>query len=116
VLPLHQGKEKLNQLPQIFNKLVGRVRLASAEPPDCLKIYNVDDIGRLVAENKISFAFCGGHESSLYTSYAFRYCEGTMYCIVINGKIFLLNNWPYNVPNDFNSRLTPFEDFINQKE
>ena len=97
-------------------KLVGRVRLASAEPPDCLKIYNVDDIGRLVAENKISFAFCGGHESSLYTSYAFRYCEGTMYCIVINGKIFLLNNWPYNVPNDFNSRLTPFEEFINQKE
>ena len=97
-------------------KLVGRVRLASAEPPDYLKIYNVDDIGRLVAENKISFAFCGGHESSLYTSYAFRYCEGTMYCIVINGKIFLLNNWPYNVPNDFNSRLTPFEEFINQKE
>ena len=97
-------------------KLVGKIRSGFVEPPNWMEIYNAGDLGRLVAENKISFAFCGGHESSLYTSYAFRYCEGTMYCIVINGKIFLLNNWPYNVPNDFNSRLTPFEEFINQKE
>jgi hypothetical protein len=97
-------------------KLVGAVRDGFVEDPNWMEVYNADELGRLVVENKISFAFCGGHESSLYTSYAFRYCEGTMYCIVINGKIFLLNNWPYNVPNDFNSRLTPFEEFINQKE
>ena len=98
-------------------KLVGRIRFAFVEPSDRLDIYNVDDLGRMVAENKISFAFCGGHRSSLYTRDAFRYGEGDMYFVVKNGKIFLLNNlnyWPFNVPEDTSFRLIPFEEFINQ--
>ena len=98
-------------------KLVGRICMAFVEPPDRLKIYNADELGRLVAENKISLAFCGGHSSSLYTSNAFRHCVGGMYCVVINGKIFLLNNLYnllYDVTDDTKSYLLPFEEFINQ--
>lgn len=100
-------------------KLVGRICMGFVEPPGAVKIYNVDDLGRMMVENKISFAFCGGYHSSLYTSSAFRHCEGGMYCVVINGKTFLLNNLynlPYSVTGDAKSRLIPFEEFINQKE
>lgn len=98
-------------------KLVGRICFAFVEPLDWLDIYNVDDLGRLVAEDKISFAFCGGHRRLLYSGDAFRYGAGDMYCVVIDGKIFQLNNlnyWPFDVPDDTSFRLIPFEDFINQ--
>ena len=98
-------------------KLVGKIRAGFVEPSDWLKIYNADELGRLVAENKISFAFNGGNRADLYTNEVFRYGTGDMYCVVIDGKIFLLNNlscWPYDVPDDTEFRLIPFEDFINQ--
>lgn len=98
-------------------KLVGRICFAFVEPLDWLNIYNVDDLGRLVAEDKISFAFCGGHRRMLYSGDAFRYGAGDMYCVVMDGKIFQLNNlnyWPFDVPDDTKFRLIPFEEFINQ--
>lgn len=94
-------------------KLVGRISFGFVEDPNWMKNYNADDLGRLVAENKISFAFCGGRRTS--------FCHGTgdMYCVVINGEIFLVNNlvrMALDNPDDPNFRLIPFEEFINQKE
>ncbi len=100
-------------------KLVGRICFAFVEPLDWLNIYNVDDLGRLVAEDKISFAFCGGHRRMLYSGDAFRYGAGDMYCVVMDGKIFQLNNlnyWPFDVPDDTEFRLIPFEEFIEKNE
>lgn len=80
--------------------------------------FNIDELGRLVAENKISFAFNGGNREDLYTHEAFNHGIGDMYCVVIDGKIFLLNNFYLDTLdyNDRKLRLLPFEDFINQKE
>lgn len=100
-------------------KLVGKICFGFVEPLGWLKIFNADELGRLVAENKISFAFNGGNRADLYTNEAFNHGIGDMYCVVIDGKIFLLNNlscWPYDVPDDTEFRLIPFEEFIEKNE
>ena len=100
-------------------KLVGKIRAGFVEPSGWLKIYNADELGRLVTENKISFAFNGGNRADLYTNEVFRYGTGDMYCVVIDGKIFLLNNlscWPYDDSDDTEFRLIPFEEFIEKNE
>ena len=100
-------------------KPVGRIRSGFLEPSDWLIIYNADDLGRLVAENKISFAFCGGVRSLLYTSEAFSDVVGDMYCVVINDKIFLLNNLVRSAsdnPDDPTFHLLPLEVFVDKTE
>ncbi len=99
-------------------KLVGKICFGFVEPLGWLKIFNIDELGRLVAENKISFAFNGGNREDLYTHEAFNHGIGDMYCVVIDGKIFLLNNFYLDTLdyNDRKLRLLPFEDFINQKK
>jgi len=99
-------------------KLVGKICFGFVEPPDWSRIINADELGRLVAENKISFAFNGGNREDLYTSEIFNDGIGDMYCVVIDGKIFLLNNF-YLDTLDFNDRklrLLPFEEFIEKNE
>ena len=72
-------------------KLVGKIRCGFVEPLSWMEIYNADDLGRLVIENKISFAFCGGFRSLPNTSGDFRNSTD-MDCVVINGEIFVINN------------------------
>jgi hypothetical protein len=97
-------------------KLVGKICFGFVEPLGWLKIFNADELGRLVAENKISFAFCGGHRDLLYTSDAFRYGAGDMNCVVIDGKIFLLDNLYFNAesPDGRKLHLLSLEEFIDK--
>ncbi len=95
---------------------VGHIRFGLVEPLDWLRMLNVDDLGRLVAEKKISFAFCGGSRQSIYTSEAFGIGAGELYCVIDN-KIYLLENFDLMNPDyleDRNLRLTLLEDFIEQ--
>ena len=97
-------------------KLVGKIRSGFVEPPNWMEIYNAGDLGRLVAENKISFAFCGGIRSRLYTRESWEN-GGDMDCVVIEGKIFLLNNLDRSSLDDSANtkfQLIPLEDFINK--
>ena len=99
-------------------KPVGIVNAGFVEPSDWLEDYNVDELGRLVVENKISFAFNGGNIENLYTSNVFNHGAGNMFCVVIDGKIFLLENLslisPDYHPEDRSLRLRLFEDYIDQ--
>lgn len=98
-------------------KLVGKIDRGFVEDPNWMECYNADVLGRLVAENKISFAFNGGNRENLYTSEVFNQGAGNMNCVVIDGKIFLLENLSLinpDYPDDRNLRLTLLEDFIEQ--
>lgn len=72
--------------------LVGMIRGGFVEDPNWMEIYNTGDLGRLVTDNKISFAFTGGNRQYLYTSESYNGGGGDMDCVVINGEIFVLNN------------------------
>ena len=97
-------------------KMVGKIDFGFVEPYS-LGVYNASELGRLVVENKISFAFNGGNKEYLYTSEVFNNGAGDMYCVVIDGKIFLLNNFFFDPENPDGRKLhlLPLEDFINQK-
>lgn len=99
-------------------KLVGSIRDGFVEDPNWMEVYDVGDLGRLVAENKISFAFGGGLRSRLYTRESWNN-GGDMDCVVIDEKIFLLNNLDRSfpdAPDTPNFHLLPLEDFIDKKE
>ena len=99
-------------------KLVGKIRGGFVEDPNWMECYNAGDLGRLVADNKISFAFCGGIRSRLYTHESWNN-GGDMDCVVIDGKIFLLNNLDRSFPDSptaFEFHLLPWYKFIDKKE
>jgi len=97
---------------------MGKINGGFVEPPYWLEVYNADELGRLVAENKISFAFNGGSRENLYTSRVFNNCAGDMFCVVIDGKISLLNNYWHDSdePDDAKFHLLPLEEYVNQME
>ena len=96
-------------------KPVGIINGGFVEPPYSLGVYNAGELGRLMIENKISFAFNGGNREELYTSEIFNNGAGDMFCVVIDGKIFLLENFYFeDYPEDRNLRLTLLEDYIEQ--
>lgn len=96
-------------------KPVGIIIGGFVEPPYSLGVYNAGELGRLMIENKISFAFNGGNREELYTSEIFNNGAGDMFCVVIDGKIFLLENFYFeDYPEDRNLRLTLLEDYIEQ--
>lgn len=99
-------------------KLIGKIRAGFVEDPNWMEVYDVGDLGRLVAENKISFAFSGGLRSRLYTRESWN-DGGDMDCVVIDGKIFLLNNLDrsfLDTPDDPKFHLVPWDEFIDKKE
>ena len=99
--------------------LVGMIRSGFVENPNWMEIYNTGDLGRLVAENKISFAFCGGNRHYLYTSESFNGGGGDMDCVVIDGKIFLLNNLGRTFPDTPDApefHLLPWDEFIEKQK
>lgn len=99
-------------------KLVGAVRDGFVEDPNWMEVYNADELGRLVVENKISFAFRGGLRGRLYTCESWKN-GGDMDCVVIDEKIFLLNNLDrsfLDTPDDPKFHLLPWDEFIGKKE
>lgn len=101
-------------------KLVGMIRCGYVEHPSWMKIYNAGELGRLVTQNKISFAFSGGNRGKyLYTSESFNGGGGDMDCVVIDGKIFLLNNLDrsfLDTPDDPKYHLLPWDEFFEKQK
>ena len=116
-----RSKSLLSTISYLFTpegKLVGVVRFGFVEDPNWMEIYNAGDLGRLVVKKKISFAFCGGIRSRLYTCESWKN-SGDMECVVIDGKIFLLNNMDrsfLDTPDDPKFHLLPWDEFIEKKE
>lgn len=84
-------------------------------PPEWLSILNINDLGRLVADNKISFAFCGTRDIP-FDDDAFNGGVGDFFC-VINDSIYLLDNFHiFGQPENNGLHLIPLGELINQND